>query len=133
MTLYFCYTAGVNSSSENKKLSIIIPVFNERATLAELINRVQAVDFLPWQREVIVVDDGSSDNTAILWTINGLLLCVFSGHKDSVISVAINDDKILTGSCDKHLCLWSTKDRTTRSIKIGKKRHVETRGFIRWD
>jgi glycosyltransferase involved in cell wall biosynthesis len=42
------------------KISVVIPVYNERATIAELIRRVQAVD-LP--KEVIVVDDGSTDGT----------------------------------------------------------------------
>jgi glycosyltransferase involved in cell wall biosynthesis len=42
------------------KLSIVIPVYNEEATIAELIARVQAVD-LP--KEIIVVDDRSTDGT----------------------------------------------------------------------
>lgn len=42
------------------KISIVIPVYNEEATIAELIRRVQAVD-LP--KEIIVVDDCSTDRT----------------------------------------------------------------------
>jgi glycosyltransferase involved in cell wall biosynthesis len=42
------------------KLSIVIPVFNEQATIAELIRRVQAD---PFPKEIIVVDDGSTDGT----------------------------------------------------------------------
>jgi glycosyltransferase involved in cell wall biosynthesis len=42
------------------KLSIVIPAYNEEATIAELIRRVQAVD-LP--KEIIVVDDCSTDKT----------------------------------------------------------------------
>lgn len=45
---------------DSGRLSIIIPIYNEEATLAELVNRVQAVD-LP--KELILVDDGSTDNT----------------------------------------------------------------------
>jgi len=44
------------------KLSIIIPVFNEENTIEELIRRVFAVS-LPIEKEIIVVDDGSFDNT----------------------------------------------------------------------
>ncbi len=42
------------------KLSILIPVYNERATILEILNRVQAV---PFEKEIIVVDDGSTDGT----------------------------------------------------------------------
>jgi glycosyltransferase involved in cell wall biosynthesis len=42
------------------KLSILIPVYNERATILEIIQRVQAV---PFEKEIIVVDDGSTDGT----------------------------------------------------------------------
>ena len=42
------------------KLSVVIPVYNEAATIAALIGRVQAVDI---PKEVIVVDDGSNDGT----------------------------------------------------------------------
>jgi glycosyltransferase involved in cell wall biosynthesis len=43
-------------------LSVIVPVYNERATVAEVIRRIRAVT-LPVDVEVIVVNDGSSDGT----------------------------------------------------------------------
>ncbi len=42
------------------KISVVIPTYNEAATIAELINRVNCVDI---PKEIIVVDDGSSDGT----------------------------------------------------------------------
>jgi glycosyltransferase involved in cell wall biosynthesis len=46
------------------KLSVIVPVFNERSTVAEVLRRIRAVE-LPdgIEVEVVVVDDGSSDGT----------------------------------------------------------------------
>lgn len=44
------------------RLSIVIPVFNERSTLEELISRVLAVD-TGLERELVIVDDGSTDGT----------------------------------------------------------------------
>ena len=41
-------------------ISIIIPVYNERAFIEEVLRRVQAV---PMEKEVLVIDDGSTDGT----------------------------------------------------------------------
>ena len=46
-------------------VSIVIPVYNESATVEELLRRVASV---PVAKEVIVVDDGSSDGTRPLLT-----------------------------------------------------------------
>ena len=47
-----------------RKLSVIVPVYNERTTLVEVLRRMRAVE-LPdgIDREIIVVDDGSTDGT----------------------------------------------------------------------
>jgi glycosyltransferase involved in cell wall biosynthesis len=45
------------------KLSIVVPVYNEESTIAAVLERVHAVS-LPVDREVIVVNDGSSDGTS---------------------------------------------------------------------
>jgi glycosyltransferase involved in cell wall biosynthesis len=47
-------------------LSVVIPVYNERATLAEIVARVVAVD-VGLQREIILIDDGSTDGTRDLY------------------------------------------------------------------
>jgi glycosyltransferase involved in cell wall biosynthesis len=43
-------------------LSVVVPVYNERTTLTEIVRRMRAVD-LPMDREIIVVDDGSTDGS----------------------------------------------------------------------
>ncbi len=59
------------------RLSIIMPVYNERATLEEIVQRVRAVDLtvnaagnnpvlpgpITLEREIVIVDDGSTDGT----------------------------------------------------------------------
>lgn len=47
------------------KLSIVMPVYNERATVLELIDRVLNT---PHEKELIVVDDASTDGTRELLT-----------------------------------------------------------------
>jgi dolichol-phosphate mannosyltransferase len=46
------------------KLSIIIPSFNERAYLPQLLKKIAVVDLPGVSKEVIIVDDGSIDGTA---------------------------------------------------------------------
>lgn len=45
-----------------RKLSIIIPVFNEEKTLSRLISAVESVE-LPLEKEIILVDDCSTDGS----------------------------------------------------------------------
>ncbi len=45
-----------------RKLSILVPVYNEAATVEQVLRRVAVVPF-PIAREIIVVDDGSSDGS----------------------------------------------------------------------
>lgn len=45
-----------------RSISIIIPVYNEARTVAELIEKVRSVD-LGLEKEILVVNDGSSDGT----------------------------------------------------------------------
>lgn len=46
-----------------KKLSIIIPVFNEEKTIVEVIKRVAEAKIPNFTKEIIVVDDGSTDSS----------------------------------------------------------------------
>ena len=52
-----------------KTLSVLIPVYNEKDTVRELLGRVEAVP-LPVAKQIILVDDGSTDGTREI--INGL-------------------------------------------------------------
>ena len=54
--------APVYELPEYKLLSVIVPVFNERNTVAEILRRMRLVE-LPVALEVVVVDDASSDGT----------------------------------------------------------------------
>lgn len=44
-------------------LSIIIPCYNEEQTVAKILDRVLAVSFGTWKREIIAIDDASNDST----------------------------------------------------------------------
>ena len=69
------------------KLSIIIPVYNEWKTIAELLNKLTA---LRLEKEIIVVDDGSSDGTTeILKSVQHPLVRVFHHARNQGKGAAI--------------------------------------------
>lgn len=45
------------------KLSIVMPAFNEKRTIREIAARVLSVDLGPMTKELVIVDDGSTDGT----------------------------------------------------------------------
>ena len=45
------------------KLSVVMPVYNEAATLEQIVRRVLAVTLAEVDKELIIVDDGSSDGS----------------------------------------------------------------------
>jgi glycosyltransferase involved in cell wall biosynthesis len=48
------------------KLSVVIPVYNEQETIGEVIRRVYDTGLGPMTKEIIVSDDGSTDDTAAI-------------------------------------------------------------------
>lgn len=48
-----------------KKLTVIVPVYNEERTLEEIVRRVQEAPF-PLEKEILIVDDCSRDGTAAI-------------------------------------------------------------------
>ena len=48
--------------TEYHSLSVVVPVYNERTTVVEILRRMRQVD-LPVDLEIVVVDDGSNDGT----------------------------------------------------------------------
>ena len=54
------------------RVSFLIPAYNESATITEVLDRIDA---LPFDKQVIVVDDGSTDRTAeLVQARNGVML-----------------------------------------------------------
>lgn len=46
-----------------KKISIVIPAYNEEKTIERVLNKVRQVSTLGFEKEIIVIDDGSTDQT----------------------------------------------------------------------
>lgn len=75
-------------------LSVVIPVFNEEATIEKIVTLVRAV---PIEKEIIIVDDGSSDGTKdVLETKcqgpdTRIFFCAHNAGKGSAVRIGIRE------------------------------------------
>ncbi len=51
-----------------QKITIIIPVYNEIKTLNQILEKVEKTDFCGLEKEIILIDDGSTDGTKELYS-----------------------------------------------------------------
>lgn len=80
------------------KLSIIIPVYNEKNTLLEIIEKVEKSDTLGLEKEIILVDDGSKDGTRdILKTLENKYKVIYHQTNQGKGRALINGFKASTG------------------------------------
>lgn len=69
------------------KVSVIIPVYNEEKTVAQIVKKVKK---LPFKKEIIVVNDGSTDNTAkVLKQLNPRNVTILSHKRNKGKGAAI--------------------------------------------
>lgn len=80
-----------------KNLSIIIPVYNEEKTIEEVIKRVRVELLDGWQKQLIIVDDGSTDDTFKIlqkWKKSCLVLRVAKNQgKGNAVNTALKHVK----------------------------------------
>lgn len=68
------------------KLSILIPVYNEEKTILKVLNQINNQNFTKFSFEIIVIDDGSTDNTSNVLSQN-------VGLYDKCVSLEKNSGK----------------------------------------
>lgn len=68
-TLSFKISGG--EMANVRKLSVVVPVFNEKNTVSEIINRILSAPSNDLEKEIIIIDDASTDGTReILQNLN---------------------------------------------------------------
>ena len=88
--------AGNNEAAAPHLISIIVPVYNEARTVRQVIERLLQIP-LPAEREIVVVNDGSTDGTRAvlegLAPVEGVLSIVHAatnGGKGSAIRIGLS-------------------------------------------
>lgn len=71
-----------------QKISIIIPAYNEKNTIKEVLRRCKQAETLGMAREIIVVDDGSTDGTRDILKL----------EEDSSVRVLLHDRNLGKGA-----------------------------------
>ncbi len=80
------------------KLSIIIPVYNEKNTILEILKRVEAVNLPDIRKEIIIIDDKSNDGTVdILKSVENKFKVIFKEKNQGKGSAVIAGFKESTG------------------------------------
>ncbi len=92
---------GVNIMKE--AISVIIPAYNEEAGISDVVSQMkQALDKAAIPNEIIVIDDGSSDDTANMARTGGVTVvqhsknCGYGASLKTGISVAQNEMIVIT-------------------------------------
>ena len=125
------------------RLSVLVPVYNEEGNVEELIRRVAAV---PIEKEIIVVDDCSSDNTGNILAgiqVKGLKLIRHSVNrgKGAAIRTAIaaaKGDAVIIQDADleydpmDYLRLIEPVDRGEAKVVYGVRSFEGQKPLLRW-
>jgi len=85
-----------------KKLSIVIPCYNEKHTIEKILSEIEAVNLGAIKKEVIIVDDYSSDGT------RNILLKIVKSNKE--VKLLLQDHNQGKGAALKKGILASTGD-----------------------
>lgn len=100
LSLFSFYKTPVKLSSEIKTVSIIIPAYNEEKSIVKTIKSALSLNYLKDKFEIIIVDDGSEDNTYALAkkyeSATHPIVKVFSkknGGKGSALNLGIKNSK----------------------------------------
>ena len=76
----------------NLKISVIIPILNEEASLKQLLDNLLKQTLKP--DEILICDTGSSDNSILIIGDNTLLIHLIQGDKNIISEISVDNIEI---------------------------------------
>lgn len=120
------------------KLSIIVPVYNEEKTIGIILQKLRNLDIIGWEKEIIVVDDGSRDSTNLKVT-NAVLVvhdknlgkgaAVKTGLKHATGDYVVIQDGDLEYDPADIVLLVKEAEKGARAVYGSRNLHPERRGY----
>jgi glycosyltransferase involved in cell wall biosynthesis len=81
----------ISNGVDNRKISIIVPCYNEEKTVGLVIKRLTELTFPGWTKDIIVVNDGSKDGTAVVLSEFESLVKVINMPKNGGKGTAVKE------------------------------------------
>jgi len=104
--------------SAQMKLTILIPAYNEEATIKQVIQEIPKSFESVSETEIIVIDDGSSDNTAKIAKENGATVYSFSQNQGLAKAISYGFRKCLEHKADLLVILDADCQYDAREIPL---------------
>ena len=107
-----------NSYSFTLKLTILIPAYNEEETIKQVIQEIpKSIESIK-DIEIIVIDDGSSDNTAKIARDNGAVVYSFIQNQGLAKVISFGFEKCLEHNADILVILDADNQYDSKEIPL---------------
>jgi len=112
------------------KLTILIPAYNEEGTIKQVIEEIPKSFDSVREIEIIVIDDGSSDNTAKIARDNGAIVYSFIQNQGLAKAISYGFEKCLEHKADILVILDADSQYDSKEIPLLLKPIIEERADI---
>ncbi len=121
---------SLKSNLKNLKLTVLIPAYNEEGTIKQVIQEIPKTFDSIREIDVIVIDDGSSDNTVNVALDSGAFVYSFTHNKGLAKAISHGFEKCLEHNTDILVILDADNQYDSKEIPLLLKPIMEQRADI---